>query len=345
MEKCKQCSKTTLLPRRFSNMVLCSKCASLVNYSEWAERIFETKEDLAKKKEEIISLASSNGINKEIIDTISTYFNEFINEDFITSYDGKSGQKIYIFDKYCIINTKNDSTRDSLADDFNSFDPKVIDLENDDDDDDDELLSATEKLALAKNLFSKSIVSKGISTAVTLGVKQLEKEKKEEKRENSIVKIREKNARKIASQIVIGDEKIYFSDFSKTEIITSDDSYYELIKFVPKGIKANDIYECKYFFVNTSKLFKSKEIKQKVVSIRDIVNKQIKKYMIKEEKIEDGQTIPNDIAVKPNKTEKTKKETKELDQFSEIRKYKELLDEGIITNEEFEKKKKSLLKL
>ena len=44
--------------------------------------IFETKEDLAKKKEEIISLASSNGINKEIIDTISTYFNEFINEDF-----------------------------------------------------------------------------------------------------------------------------------------------------------------------------------------------------------------------------------------------------------------------
>ena len=113
-----------------------------------------------------------------------------------------------------------------------------------------------------------------------------------------------------------------------------------MIKFVPKGIKANDIYECKYFFVNTSKLFKSKEIKQKVVSIRDIVNKQIKKYMIKEEKIEDGQTIPNDIAVKPNKTEKTKKETKELDQFSEIRKYKELLDEGIITNEEFEKKKK-----
>ena len=345
MEKCKQCGKTTLLPKRFSNMVLCGKCASLVNYSEWVERIFETKEDLAKKKEDIISLASSNGINKEIIDAISTYFNEFTNEDFITSYDGRSGQKIYIFDKYYIINTKNDSTRDSLADDFNSFDPKVIDLENDDDDDDDELLSATEKLTLAKNLFSKSIVSNGIATAVTLGVKQVEKEKKEEKRENAIAKMREKNARKIASQIVVGDEKIYFSDFSKTEIMTSDDSYYELIKFVPNGIKANDIYECKYFFVNTSKLFKSKEIKQKVMSIRDIVNKQIKKYMVKEEKVENSQTIQNDIAVNSNKTEEKREETKELDQFSEIRKYKELLDEGIITNEEFEKKKKSLLNL
>ena len=344
MEKCKQCGKIALLPKRFSNMVLCGKCASLVNYSEWSERIFKTKEDLAKKKEEIISLASSNGINKEIVDAISNYFNEFINDDFITSYDGKSGQKIYLFDKYYIINTKNDSTRDSLAEVFNSFDPKVIDLENDDDDDE-ELLSATEKLAIAKNLLSKSIVSQGISTAVTLGVKQVEKEKREEKRDNAIAKIRNENTRKIAFQIVVGDEKQYFSDFSKAEIMTSNYSDYELIRFVPNGIKADEYYECKYFFVNTSKLFKSKEIKQKVVFIRDIVNKQIKKYLVKEEKVEGSQNIPNCIAVNSNKTEEKKEETKKLDQFSEIRKYKELLDEGIITNEEFEKKKKSILKL
>ena len=33
--------------------------------------------------------------------TIKNYFDEYINESFITSYDGKGGQKIYIFEKYC----------------------------------------------------------------------------------------------------------------------------------------------------------------------------------------------------------------------------------------------------
>lgn len=339
MEKCNQCGKTTLLPKKFSNIVLCGKCASLVNYSEWAERIFESKEDLIKKKEEVISLASNNEIKKEIIDSIKNYFDEYINESFITSYDGKGGQKIYIFEKYCIIKTKNESVRDSLADNFNSFDPKVIDLENDDDDDD-ELLSTSEKLSIASDLFTKGIIKKGLSTAVSLGVKEIEREKKAERKENAIEKIREKNAKKIAFQIIVGDEKIFFSDFYKTEIMTSDDSYYELIKFVPNDIKANDIYNCKYFFADTSKLFKSKEIKQKVVSIRNIINEQIKKYTIKEKKIHKTQDIQNDISVKSNNIIE---ERKELDPFNEIRKYKELLDEGIITKEEFEKKKKDLL--
>ena len=43
-----------------------------------------------------------------------------------------------------------------------------------------------------------------------------------------------------------------------------------------------------------------------------------------------------------NKTAKNKK-TDNVDKFEEIRKYKELLDEGIITLEEFDAKKKELL--
>ena len=339
MEKCNQCAKTALLPKRFSNITLCRSCASLVNFSEWGERLFENKEDLIKKKEEIISLASNNSIKKEIIDAINAYLNEYINENFITSYDGRGGQKIFIFDEYCVIKTKDESARDNLADEFNSFDPKVIELE-DDDDDDDELLSTSDKLALATSLLSKGIIKKGISTAVTIGMSQIEKEKREENKEKNRHKILEKNAKRIANQIMIGDEQILFNEFCKVEIMTSDDSCYELIKLVPNGINANDIYECKYFFVNTSKILESKKIKQKVEFIRNIISQQIKKHKVKEI-INENQNIENS---KPNKTDKIEVKN-ELDSFAEIRKYKELLDEGIITKEEFEKKKKTLLDL
>ncbi len=341
MEKCNQCSKTALLPKRFSNITLCRSCSSLVNYSEWGERLFENKEELIKKKDEIVSLASNNKIKNEIIDAINAYLNEYINESFITSYDGRSGQKIFIFDEYCIIKTKDRSTRDNLADKFNSFDPKLIELEKDDEDDD-ELLSSSDKLAIATSLFSKGIIKKGISTAVTVGMKQIEKEKKEEKKVKDIEKIREKNAKKIANQIIIGNEKILFSEFYKVEIMTSNDSYYELIKLVPNGIKSDDIYECKYFYVNTSKMFESKKIKQKVEFIRNIINQQIKKHKAKEVINENENKNIENIELYKSKIIEEKNE---LDAFTEIRKYKELLDEGIITKEEFEKKKKSLLNL
>ena len=43
--------------------------------------------------------------------------------------------------------------------------------------------------------------------------------------------------------------------------------------------------------------------------------------------------------------EAEKSQQNETDRFTEIKKYKELLDEGIISQEEFEKKKKELLGL
>ena len=45
------------------------------------------------------------------------------------------------------------------------------------------------------------------------------------------------------------------------------------------------------------------------------------------------------------KEEKNKQATIEISSVDEIRKYKELLDDGIISNEEFEAKKKQLLGL
>ena len=51
------------------------------------------------------------------------------------------------------------------------------------------------------------------------------------------------------------------------------------------------------------------------------------------------------ISKEKSEAEKTVSSNEPLDKYAEVRKYKELLDEGIISHEEFEKKKKELLGL
>lgn len=52
---------------------------------------------------------------------------------------------------------------------------------------------------------------------------------------------------------------------------------------------------------------------------------------------------PNPLPSRPLTDEPSETRNHRTDKFEEIRKYKELLDEGIITQEEFEAKKKELL--
>lgn len=52
---------------------------------------------------------------------------------------------------------------------------------------------------------------------------------------------------------------------------------------------------------------------------------------------------PNPLPSRPLTDEPSEIRNHRMDKFEEIRKYKELLDEGIITQEEFEAKKKELL--
>lgn len=57
----------------------------------------------------------SNNISKDFIDIINNYFDEYINEGFITSISGKDGQTLKIFENYCIVNTKNEDVINSKS--------------------------------------------------------------------------------------------------------------------------------------------------------------------------------------------------------------------------------------
>lgn len=343
MEKCVECGKTALLKTSFGKQILCSKCAGLINASSWNKRNFTSIDDLLEKKNNAINLAKQNNFSDKIINEINRFFDEYINDGFITSINGKAGQTLKVFENYSIVNTKSDNARDELIYSFIEFD----DDEENNTIEEEDIISADDKLQLAKSFIKGGIIKTGLNIAMSAGLKQSAKEQNEEKRAQKRI-IDEKNKEKILQRIIkVGDKKLPYDKFSLAYMFSKSDNDNGYLKFVPNGINEDDIYNCEYFFFNNSIPFESKKIKSKVKEVEEIIQNKINIIAStqKNKEIEGSEKNNKVIEEENNKKIKTENSKEEKDKFEEIRKYKKLLDEGIITNEEFEIKKKELLDL
>lgn len=319
MAKCMSCGKSVLLTSSFANVVLCKNCSSIIDISEWKSRDFSSLNELLSKKNEVLQKATAGHLSQSVIAEINRYFDEYINAGFITSIDGKAGQTLKVFARHCIITTKSEGKKDELANTFDQFD------DGDDDDDDDEALTFEDKRSLARGLMTGKIVQAGIGVAVSATLNKQEKEKNAEKKSHE----RHKN---ISRLITVGERRVNLSGISSVETFSKANIANGYLKFVHKGATPNTLYDCEYFFFNNSIPFKSKKIKQAVESVKNILTERIagaEQAALTATMQAEQQLVPQN----------------NVDAFDEIRKYKQLLDEGIITEGEFNSKKKELLKL
>ncbi len=219
-----------------------------------------------------------------------------------------------VFANHCIITTKSEGKKNELENMFYQFDNE------DDQDDEDEIFSFDDKRNLVRGLMSGKIVQAGIGAAVSATLNQQEKEKKAEKKIND-------RHKKVARLISVGERRVDLRNILEVETYSKANTTNGYLRFVKKTAGENRLYNCEYFFFNNSTPFETKKIKQKVESIKNIINERI--ISVEQEQ----------------KVVKKTSEKQKTDVFEEIRKFKQLLDEGIISEEEFNAKKKQLLDL
>ena len=138
--------------------------------------------------------------------------------------------------------------------------------------------------------------------------------------------------------ITVGERRIDLRNMSSVEVYSRSNTANGYLRFVPKGVSSNRLYNCEYFFFNNSLPFETKKIKQKVESLKDTLN--LKIFNLQRD-IQKAEQIKRDIEM----DEKDNQQQNKVDAFEEIRKFKQLLDEGIISEAEFNMKKKELLGL
>ena len=312
MEKCMSCGKNALFTIDFGRTILCRNCAAAVNVSAWKNRDFESTDDLTRKKNDAISRALANCIAPNIVTEITGYFDEYTDNGFEKTIDGKAGQTLKVFKDYCIITTKNERKSDDLKREFYQFEDKDVD-------DNDELLSPDNKKRLMKGLMSGRLIKTGIDVAVSATINKQEKEK--------TAKLRAQEREKRIDQLItVGERRVTWCVFDSVKILTKSGCNYGCLRFSKKG--TDIIYNSEYFIFNNSIPFESKRIRREVEAIQRTINKRIQDYQ--------GAEVARTATNHSSKTE---------DVFSEIRKYKGLLDDGIITQDEFITKKKQLLGL
>ena len=316
MAKCMCCRKNAILTAKFGTVVLCKNCGSLINVSVWNSREFASLEELVIQKNNAIQKANASKMPLTIINKITDFFDEYINAGFITSINGKAGQILKVFSNHCIVTTKSEGKKEELENMFYQFD--------EDDDDDDELLSSDDRRNLVKGLISGKIVQAGIGAAMSATLNQYEKEKLEEKKSHE-------RHRNIARLISVGDRRIDLRNISDIEIFSKANTVYGYFKFIKKGASSHSLYDCEYFFFNNSIPLETRKIKKKLGEIRNVLIDRISAVEQETHVV----TIQKEKNVNQNKS----------DAFKEIRKFKQLLDEGIISEEEFNLKKKQLLDL
>jgi len=324
MAKCMSCGKTTLLTSNFGDVVLCKNCASIVNVPLWGDRNFLSIEELMEQKKLVMQKAVSNNISETIVQRIAQYFDEYIDDGFVTTINGKAGQIIKVFADYCIITTKNEIKKNELVSMFHQFDDNYYD----DYRADNELLSSDDKQNLVKGLLSGRIVQAGVGVALSATLNKQEKEKITEKKS-------QERRRKVEQLITVGDRKVFYEKISQVDIFSRPNTTNGYLKFVPAGDNVDSLYDCEYFFFNNSIPFETKKIKQRVESVKSIVSKRIAEI----------EQVSKKMIIAQEQEKATQNKTSSINSFDEIRKFKQLLDEGIITQEEFDVKKKELLGL
>ena len=200
---------------------------------------------------------------------------------------------------------------------------------------------------------SGRIVQTGIGVAVSAALNQQEKEKASERKAR--IKKRESRERhkRVDKLISVGDKYIDLKNIANIETYNHSGVSNGYLRFVPKNISVYDKpYESEYFIYNCSIPFESKKIKARVEAAKNSMLKTIANAeniaKIKAEQAQrelEASQKAEQVALQAEQVRKVAEEINKVDVFEEIRKYKKLLDEDIITAEEFSAKKKELLGL
>lgn len=329
MEKCVSCKKVALMPSVIGKMTFCQSCALKLNTNSWKNRIFSSKDELTEKKITTLSSAKENGMSSESLEMINYYFEEYSDKGFFAAVNGKSSQTIKVFNDYLIVDTKDSMASNALS--------NISYCLDDDDDDDDEVdffsILSSEKSNIMKGVMSGKFVQTGLSFATAAVIDQKEKTSERKSRE------RHKNIDRL---VTMGELKINYKNLDHVSIYSSNSAYGCLI-FVPNGVSEKDFYACQYFVFDNSRPLESKKIRQKLEQIKEFINDKIEEIKENKRQIEAKEKAD---AIKAEKEQQIKVlEQPKQSPFEEIRMYKELLDEGIITQEEFNLKKKEILGL
>lgn len=108
MEICSGCGKKSLLTERYGQVRLYKVCALKVLSPTWKHKVYEDNEEVERQKEKVLAMAQKNGLRPQAVEGLGNYFDGFHVEGLVKKLGGKKGQRLILCETECIIETTGD---------------------------------------------------------------------------------------------------------------------------------------------------------------------------------------------------------------------------------------------
>ena len=308
MKVCDACKESAATSFDLGGATICKKCMEKVQTHEWKRVNYITREEVESDKNKTISIAQKMNFPENAIEGIEAYYNQKNGLDWQFTLDGAAGQILKVYKTYCSITTTDDFDYEEIQEDLADMEGEAQVLSQNEDDG---LFTAKNLSQLASGVLKKGVIKGGVGFVATKAVSLMK---------DSYDEDRPKFKRKKSFSVVKGERKLPYSHYELTHYKDLDSDGLGYLRFCSLDAKHTEVM---FFFKAGAKGRVLKEIKNACTAIMDnSVN------LVKE-----GE---KDRVPKPKA-----KSTAQIS--ADILKYKELLDVGAITQEEYDAKKKQLL--
>ena len=298
MLRCDCCGQPVQHLQALGKANICKSCFGKINTSAWKETEYEDNKEVEKNREKVLKIAAKNSFPPIVVEGINFHFNSKIEIGLIRTLNSHRGQKLKIYETYCVLTTTDDFNIEESSKGYGkalkSSQPKESFISN----------SAVK--SLARSVLTGGIVTAGINLATSAAINVAADAIAPEKAVFKVIK---------------GKYKIDYQEYDNVDYQKAGDGENDVgyIRFRNSKFGGNPAEDIVFIFGNNTD-------KQKAFSeIQQCMN------AVKENKI----GISKQSQITP--------QTSSVSVADEILKFKNLLDMGAITQEEFEAKKKELL--
>lgn len=305
MDQCECCGEYVSYLQKLTKSKICKRCFGKINTSAWNKTEYEDNDEVETNREKILTIASKNNFSPIVIEEINTHFNSKIQQGLVCIIDGGVGQVLKVYESHCVLITNKSFNVEEMSKRYG----KALKLNKGSSSS--FRSNAAKALALGTLIPGSTIIKTGMRAAASAAI---------------TVAADKFITGKVAFKVIKGEFKLDYHNYDYADYNEGTNAEND-IGFV-RFIKNSQVQHEDVVFLFSNNRDKANKAYSAICRGIDLAH----------------QVAPTiqELNISVNNNNLTNSSTSVAD---EILKFKQLLDIGAITQEEFDTKKKELLNL
>ena len=108
MATCEACGKNSIFPETYGSLTLCKKCSMKILAPTWRGNVYSTNDELIEQRDSVLKMARRARFPQSAVNALAKYFNDQIIKGLVKIFAGGAGQNLVVFEDHLSIDTQED---------------------------------------------------------------------------------------------------------------------------------------------------------------------------------------------------------------------------------------------